>query len=123
MSWTVEFYKDERGRQTVRTWIKDDLDLYARRRLGTAMRQILQEQRVAVCGTPFGRQLGEGLFEFRLREVDLLLRVFCHAHGDRILLLLGGYDKARDPSERRQEAEIAQARHRLRAWRQSQQTT
>jgi putative component of toxin-antitoxin plasmid stabilization module len=84
------------------------------------MRHILQEEGVDVCGTPFGRQLGEGMFEFRLRDANHLLRVFCHAHGERLILLLGGYDKARDTSKRRQNAEIAQARSRLRAWKQRQ---
>jgi hypothetical protein len=39
--------------------------------------------------------------------------VFCHAHGDRLILLLGGYDKGADPSARRQQREIATARARL----------
>jgi hypothetical protein len=42
--------------------------------------------------------------------------VFCHAYGDRVILLLGGYDKGRDPSSRRQEREIALARSRLTDW-------
>ena len=40
----------------------------------------------------------------------VLLRVFVHFYGDRIVLLLGGYDKGRDPKENRQQREIAQAR-------------
>jgi len=50
-----------------------------------------------------------GLFEFRLRDSALLLRVFCHAYGDRIVLLLHGYDKGVDPSDKRQAREIAEA--------------
>ena len=70
------------------------------------------------------------MFEFRLdqdaaqvlarkgkrarREADesskILLRVFCHAHGDRIVLLLGGYDKGERPSARHQQAQIELAR-------------
>ena len=41
---------------------------------------------------------------------------FCHAHGKRVILLLGGYDKGRDPSPRRQKREIASARARLADW-------
>lgn len=63
------------------------------------------------------KRLGHGLFEFRLREEGLLLRVFCHAYGDRVVLLLSGYDKGEDPGQRRQEMEIAEARRRLEAWR------
>ena len=87
-----------------------------RRVAGTALREILQEQGVRVCGTPFGRQLGGGLFEFRLREGDLLLRAFCHAYGDKLILLLAAYDKGRDPSAKRQKKEIDLARRRLTDW-------
>jgi Phage derived protein Gp49-like (DUF891) len=72
--------------------------------LGTALREILQQQGISVCGSPFGKQLGGGLFEFRLREDDVLMRVFCHAHGSQIVLLLSGYDKGKDPGGRRQSA-------------------
>jgi hypothetical protein len=99
-----------------------------------ALTLILAVHDVGVCGTPYGRQLGRGLFEFRLDEDEatvsrkwsagpsprgsvigarILLRVFCQATGDRIVLLLGGYDKGRDPSRRRQQREIARARARL----------
>lgn len=80
----------------------------------------------------YGKQRGDGLFELWLRydagEIlrsrgkpardepqgeRILLRVFCHVHGDRLILLLGGYDKGADPSKRRQQREIAEARRRL----------
>jgi hypothetical protein len=88
----------------------------------------VQRLGIAVCGTEFGKQLGGGLFEFRLRSDlrdqvppgdvagRLLLRVFCHAHGDRLILLLAAYDKGENPSPRRQNAEMALARERLRDW-------
>ena len=41
------------------------------------------------------------------------LRVFVHFHGERLILLLGGYDKGDDPTSRRQRREIAVARRRL----------
>ena len=100
-----------------------------------ALEHILGEHGVGVCGTEFGRHLGRGLFEFRLRHDEealrrrlhltpihtgqarapspVLLRVFCHAHGSRVVLLLGGYDKGDDPSPKRQRGEIALARRRL----------
>jgi hypothetical protein len=102
----------------------EDLTRGQRRVLGRAMQDVLQQQGIGVCGTEFGRQLGGGLFEFRLRRsatgaraTRILLRVFCHAYGDRIVLLLGGYDKGADPSPRRQNDEIAIARSRLADWR------
>jgi hypothetical protein len=46
-----------------------------------------------------------------------VLRVFCHAHGDRKILVLHGYDKGKSPSSRRQQREIEVARSRLALWR------
>lgn len=116
----LEFYQEQSGRQPVLEWLRHELAPDDRRTLGAAMWAILQQQGVGVCGTSFGRQLGGGLFEFRLREPPLNARVFCHAYGDRIVLLLGGYDKGRDPSQRRQEREISIARERLREWQRRQ---
>lgn len=52
----------------------------------------------------------------KLPPEEILLRVFCHAYGDRIVLLLGGYDKGEDPSKKRQNEEIEEARARLKRW-------
>ncbi len=127
-TYRLEFYEDERGGAPVRRWLREELTFAKRQALGYAMQVVLQRLGVAVCGTEFGKQLGGGLFEFRLRS-DLrdrvpsgdeagrvLFRVFCHAHGDRLILLLAAYDKGEDPSPRRQNAEIALARARLRDW-------
>jgi putative component of toxin-antitoxin plasmid stabilization module len=114
--YALEFYQDPEGHEPVRDWLKTELSSEERRTVGAAMRTILQEQGVNVCGSSFGRQLGKGLFEFRLREESLLVRVFCHAFGNRLILLLGGYDKGQDPSERRQNQEIETARVRLDEW-------
>jgi phage-related protein len=121
-AYTLEFYEEPDGREPVRQWIKDDLTPEDRRTVGAAMREILQEHGVGVCGTRFGRQLRGGLFEFRLREEGLLVRVFCHAYGNRVVLLLGAYDKGRDPSPRRQDQEIEVARTRLQQWKARQRT-
>ena len=59
MSSRLEFSEDEHGRKPVLHWIIEQLDPHARRVLGTAMRQILQEEGVDVC-TGFGRQQGRG---------------------------------------------------------------
>lgn len=45
-----------------------------------------------------------------------MLRVFFTVYGDRVVLLVGGYDKAKDPSSKRQQREIEVARARLRGW-------
>lgn len=115
----LRFFDDGSGRQPVREWLRS-LPPPDRRSIGAALREILQERGVSVCGTPFGRQLGAGLFEFRLRSEGVLVRIFCHAFGDQLILLLGGYDKGSDPSSRRQAAEIETARRHLAEWRQRQ---
>jgi len=134
-AYELEFYEDVHGDQPVRRWLRDDLSPRKRRALGSAMQRVLQELGVGVCATENGKQLGGGLFEFRLRgrdlakiaplsgpadptEAKMLLRVFCHAYGDRIVLLLAGYDKGEHPSTRRQSVEIALARKRLKDWQQ-----
>ncbi len=104
------------------------------------MHEVLGYEGVGVCDSEFGKPLGDGLYEFRLRHdaeeilarkrrarrvVDrlrgkserIMLRVFFHPHGDKLILLLGGYDKRRFPSKKRQEKEIAVARQRLGEWR------
>jgi hypothetical protein len=133
----IEFYEDEHGNAPVLRWLREELSPRKRRALGTAMHRVLQVLGVGVCGTKFGRQLGRSLFEFRLRGADLpevadaggagdaaeakmLLRVFCHAHGDKLILLVAGYDKGEDSSPRRQDEEIAIARKRLKDWQQRQ---
>ena len=98
------------------------------------LEHMLSNRGVDVCQTEWGKQLGEGLFEFRIRhsaaEIEhmftgasssrqaakrekVLLRVFCHAYGTKIVLLLNGYDKAGDPSDKHQQREITLARRRL----------
>jgi hypothetical protein len=44
---------------------------------------------------------------------DVLLRVFCTSRAGEIVMLLHAYDKGRDPSRKRQQTEIAEARRRL----------
>jgi phage-related protein len=61
---------------------------------------------------PVLRWLREDLTPMQRRAIGVL-RVFCHAYGDRIVLLLGGFDKGADPSAKRQQGEIDVARKRL----------
>ena len=117
----IEFYATPDGDEPVRRWIKEDLTPTKRRSIGTAMNRILAQEGVGVCRTEWGKALGRGLYEFRLRDEiqdqggseSILLRVFFHPYGNKIILLLGGYDKGRYPSAKRQEKEIAEARKRL----------
>lgn len=123
------FWEDKNGKQPCLDWIKEDLSVSKRRALGTAMGEILEVHGIGVVGEKsWGRQVGQGLFEFRLDRTDpdtsekMVLRVFCHAYGNKEILLLHGYDKGEHPSRRRQDREIAEARRRLTAWRTEQRT-
>jgi hypothetical protein len=55
-------------------------------------------------------------------QANILLRVFCHAHGQKIVLLLAAYDKGKEPSAKRQNTEIHRAKQRLTRWKGSQRT-
>jgi hypothetical protein len=135
---TIEFFQDDSGRSPVEEWMESaltDLELAA---LLSGFEHVLSHHGVNVCASEWGKQLGEGLFEFRVRhtaeETDsmfggkppgtghgrVLLRVFCHAYGNKVVLLLNGYDKGGDPSAKRQEREIRLARRRLEEFRQRQ---
>jgi hypothetical protein len=134
MDWTIEFYEDDEGRQPAREWLQS-LDGPKRAAAIAAIETYLTTFGLDVCSTEHGKALGEGLFEFRIRHDEptirrktgerssaagrstpVLLRLFCHAYGERIVLLLGGYDKGSDPSRRRQDGEIRTARQRLRSF-------
>jgi len=68
VEYELEFYEDENGDQPVQRWLREELTPTRRRALGHAMNEVLQRLGIAVCRTEFGRQLGGGLFEFRLRR-------------------------------------------------------
>ncbi len=132
-AFSLEFYDEpSTGRAPVYDWITKELSPFQRRSLGVAMSEILERQGVGICGGEYGKQLGGGLFEFRLRhgadeiaamftnkkpdaqdKEPILLRVYCHAYGGRIILLLAGYNKLARPTKKREQDEIALARKRL----------
>jgi hypothetical protein len=137
----IELFRRADGSEPVRRFI-DSLSNDKRDALLAALAHILARQGLGVCGSEWGKQLGGGLAEFRLRhderevlaregathEPDLpdpspekiLLRVFFHAHGKRLILLLSGYDKGARPSTRHQQREIERARGYLKEWRATQ---
>ena len=130
----AKLFRDDDGSRPAREWLQS-LPAAKRAAAVAAIEYVLTEFGPDVCGTEYGKHLGKGLFEFRIRhdegvilrkagqETDaheeterVLLRIFCHAHGDRIVMLLGGYDKGAAPSDRRQQREIETARKRLRSF-------
>ena len=142
----LEFYEDDNGTMPVLTWLNrlESDDMAKHDAIVYGLQVILAREGAGVCGTEFGRTLGKGLYEFRLRHtrdelqikaesqqagsgpsvapVKVLIAVFFAVYGDRIVLLLGGYDKAMDDSRHRQNREIEQARGRLRAHQQQQKS-
>jgi len=124
MTWSVEYDGDAFERFFV------SLPDYEQAVVGTAITHVLAVHGIDVCAGEWGKPLGKGLYEFRIRrslnailtlaglapatipgaDRPVLLRVFCTFHGNKIVLLFHGYDKLRDPSPKRQQKEIAKAR-------------
>ena len=137
--WDLEFYQDEDNHEPCREWMQG-LSREKRLALETALEHVLAVRGLDVVESEFGKALGQGLYEFRLRwsaeEVaskvgialaqpvteteSVLLRVFFCTSGRKRILLLSGYDKARDPSPRREEREIVAARKRRTAHREAE---
>ncbi|NYI41702.1 hypothetical protein [Demequina lutea] len=131
-AWTVEVASEDFAR------FARSLHEYEQAVLDTAIWKVLAVEGLAICESEWGKALGRGLYEFRIRKsLDailkaagvprtrggkraVLLRVFCAFERERVVLLLGGYDKGRDPSGRRQQREIAAARRVLAEWKRQQ---
>ena len=142
-AWTLEFYA-EGGQEPVLDFLRG-LDELKEQSLAAALRNVLAYEGIGVCGSSWGKWVAgaPGIFEFRVRHdaatilrerglpvpdqleathADILLRVFCHAHGKKVVLLLAGYDKGKEPSTKRQNAEIKRAKQRLTRWKAQQRT-
>lgn len=136
--WRLEVYETEDGRQPFTAWA-EKLSETKFVSLDAALRLVLARRGLDLVRTEWLKPLGGGLHEFRVRHDEdeirrmfaghegrvrprerILLRVFVHFHGSRIVLLLSGYDKGKDPSDRRQQREIARARKHLDDWRRRQ---
>lgn len=135
--WTVEAWTDRNGRSPFARWL-GALDRTDQVLVDAAVTEILAPLGIDICKTEWGKALGQGLYEFRIRRnlneiinwgrppdehrfIDggdgpRLLRIFCTFHGNRIVLLFQGYDKQRDPSSLRQRREISIARKHLGEW-------
>jgi hypothetical protein len=130
----IEFYEDDDGREPALIFMQS-LTPAKRRAVGVALNEFLGHLGPDVVGTDFGKNLGGGVLEFRvdqdaaqiLRKAGkdprperdpgkILLRVFFHAYGTKLILLLSGYDKGERPSKIHQNAQIEQARQYLKRW-------
>jgi len=136
--WRSEFYEDEHGLSPFARWFERDLTSYEQAVLAAAVKQVLEVVGIDICGSEWGKNLGDGLFEFRVRQSlhairtygqgpapparpgedrTVLLRAFVTFYGDRVVLLLHGLNKGRTSSVRKQQKEIAKARRLLSDWR------
>lgn len=108
--------------------------------LDAAIERVLSVRGLDLVRTEWLKALGRGLCEFRVRhDADeilhmfggdppqvaapaekVLLRVFVHFYGDKVVLLIDGYDKGEDPKQRRQQQKIAEARRLLAQFRKHQ---
>jgi hypothetical protein len=133
----IEFFRRADDSEPVRRFM-DSLSNDKRDALLAALTHVLGRQGLGVCRSEWGKQIGGGVAEFRLRRDErqvlgrdsgrteaelpdpspekILLRVFFHAHGNRLILLLSGYDKGARPSARHQQREIERARAYLKEW-------
>jgi hypothetical protein len=138
VTWTIRFYRDlDTRRQPAREWMEELRTHDPEKHLAAiaAIERVLKVHGTDVCATEWGKNLGKGLYEFRVRHPAssirsmfprltdeqittptgressrILLRVFFTTYGSEVVLLCSGYDKGRDPSAKRQRAEIAKAR-------------
>ncbi len=138
MAWKVVFYRDlVTHEQPAREWLvelrKSEPEKYAAAL--AAIKRVLAAHGIDVCETEWGKNLGSGLYEFRIRHpagtietmfpladddatattegrgaARLLLRIYFTTYGPHVILICSGYDKGRDPSSHRQRAEITRAR-------------
>lgn len=133
--WNAEFYENIHGARPVETWL-DSLTEQKFAVMDAAILLVLQSRGLALGDTKWLTALGGGLWEFRVRNTateikamysdaakdpskvaeKILLRLFVHFYGEKIVLLLHGYDKAGNDSERNQQHEIRLARKRLKEW-------
>jgi hypothetical protein len=139
--WELEFYEED-GREPVLDFLRG-LDQIKKQALAAALSNVLAYDGIGVCKSSWGKWVTDapGIFEFRVRHDaatilserglpvpkeleegsgEILLRVFCHAHGKKVVMLLAGYDKGKEPSSKRQNTEIKRAKQRLTRWKAEQ---
>ena len=100
------------------------------------MQEVLAVNGISLASGAWLKPLGSGLYEFRIRhsasEIQamykaankglvgaaeaILLRVFVAFEGQRLIVLLGAYDKGKNDKQGFQQAQIQIARKRLRDW-------
>jgi phage-related protein len=133
--WQIEFYEDKNGKRPVLTWLETLSDeKFAA--VEKANQNILAVQGIHLASSSWLKALGDGLYEFRIRHSasdiegmykaknrkpprsknSILIREFITFEKGKIIILLGAYDKGKDPSKKTQQEQIAKAQKRLNDW-------
>ena len=133
--WRIEFYEDAQGRRPVEKWI-DGLSDQKAGAVILALQEVLAVDGIKLISSAWLKPLGSGLYEFRIRHsaseiqamykvanrvlargtTAILLRVFVAFEGEKLIVLLGAYDKGKNDKQSFQQAQIEIARKRLRDW-------
>jgi hypothetical protein len=128
-SWTLAYLELPDGTSPYDAFLRR-LNPYQRVVVTTALETILAAEGTAVCQTEWGKSLGGGLYEFRIRrslgtiadsaglpvppgldaDRPVLIRVFFTVRAGRVIVLLGGFDKQRRSSASWQDKQIRRAR-------------
>jgi len=137
--WSIQFYEDTQGRRPVEKWI-DGLSDQKAEAVIVALQEVLAVNGINLASGAWLKSLGSGLYEFRLRhsayEIQqmykvvkkplaggaeaVLLRIFVAFEGEKVIVLLGAYDKGKNDKQGFQQAQIEVARKRLREWKRRQ---
>lgn len=127
--WTLTYLELSNGSSPYAAFLRR-LNPYQRVVVTTALETILAAEGTAVCRTEWGKSLGGGLYEFRIRrnlrtiadsaglpvppgldaDRPVLIRVFFTVRAGRVIVLLGGFDKQRRHSASWQDKQIRRAR-------------
>ena len=133
--WKIEFYEDAQGRRPVEKWI-DGLNDQKAEAVLVALQEVLSVNGIDLASGAWLKSLGKGLYEFRIRhsasEIQtmykvankglvggaeaILLRVFVAFEREKLIVLLGAYDKGKNDKQGFQQAQIEIARKRLKDW-------
>ena len=127
--WSIELLILPSGQIPYETF-RNSLEPYEKELLDLCIEKILGRQGNNVCDTNWGKSLGSGLYEFRINRSlsavfddigigaknplrsneSKLFRVFFAVEGSKVILLLCGYNKGKDPSHKKQQKLIKTAR-------------
>jgi hypothetical protein len=137
--WKIEFYEDIQGRRPIEKWI-DGLSDQKAEAVIVALQEVLAVNGINLASGAWLKSLGNGLYEFRIRHSAteilgmykvvnraltvgaeaVLLRIFVAFEGEKVVVLLGAYDKGKNDKQGFQQAQIEVARKRLREWKRRQ---